>query len=232
MTLGDRLGLVEHAGEVRVGEAPLVRRRGVLAAIRQIDVAGVDGGEFRDHGLFSRWVSLRSTHPANCRTEVSDDVGWVERSETHHRRRPTVHLPSSAMNTCIRNHPGVVVLAIRVQRQHLLASDCHSSSSDTVAARGRRGCTSRRRCACRLPCGADRRARPSRSCLRPAARSYGRDPSRPSRPTTGSASARLMPSGGAPCATVARNCVRSIAALLSFRRAECARRQRLPQVPR
>ena len=51
MTLGDRLGLVEHAGEMRVGEPPLVRRRRVLSAIRQIDVAGIDGGEFPDHGL-------------------------------------------------------------------------------------------------------------------------------------------------------------------------------------
>ncbi len=48
---GDRLGLVEHPGEVRVGEPPLVRRRGILTAVRQIDMAGIDGGKFRDHGL-------------------------------------------------------------------------------------------------------------------------------------------------------------------------------------
>jgi hypothetical protein len=50
--LRDRLGLGEHAGEVLVGIAPLVGRRGVLAAVGQIDVAGIDGGEFADHAVF------------------------------------------------------------------------------------------------------------------------------------------------------------------------------------
>ena len=35
-------------------------------------------GNLCDH--LARWVSLRSTHPASCRTRVA--VGWVERSET------------------------------------------------------------------------------------------------------------------------------------------------------
>jgi hypothetical protein len=46
---GDRFGLVEDCGEVGVGVAALVGRRCVLAAIGQIDVAGIDGGEFADH---------------------------------------------------------------------------------------------------------------------------------------------------------------------------------------
>ena len=46
---GDRLAFVEHAGEMRVGEASLVRGCRVLATIRQIDVAGIDGRKLLDH---------------------------------------------------------------------------------------------------------------------------------------------------------------------------------------
>ena len=46
---GDRLGFGEHGGQVRVRKAPVVGRRAVLAAVRDIHMAGVDGVEFRDH---------------------------------------------------------------------------------------------------------------------------------------------------------------------------------------
>jgi hypothetical protein len=36
-----------------IGEPPLVRRRRILPAIRYVDMAGIDGGKFRDHGSAS-----------------------------------------------------------------------------------------------------------------------------------------------------------------------------------
>ena len=47
--LGDRLGFFKDAGEVLVRIAPLVGRGGVLAAVGEIDVAGVNSGKFCDH---------------------------------------------------------------------------------------------------------------------------------------------------------------------------------------
>ena len=44
--LRHRLGLGEHAGELFIAEAAFIGRRGVLAMIGQIDMAGIDGGEF------------------------------------------------------------------------------------------------------------------------------------------------------------------------------------------
>ncbi len=49
--LGDRFELVVDAGELVVVEAPLIGRGRVLPVIGEIDVAGIDGGEFVDHDL-------------------------------------------------------------------------------------------------------------------------------------------------------------------------------------
>jgi hypothetical protein len=48
---GDRLGLGEHAGQLFVGEAAFIGWRGELTVVGQIDVAGIDGGEFAEHGV-------------------------------------------------------------------------------------------------------------------------------------------------------------------------------------
>jgi len=53
----DRLGLLEHRGQVLVGIAPFVRRRGHLAHVAQIDVARIDGRELPNH------VILRLAQP-------------------------------------------------------------------------------------------------------------------------------------------------------------------------
>src|SRR5437763_15933053 len=46
---GNRLGLVEDAGEMLVGETPLIGGCRILAAIGNVDMAGIDRCKLRDH---------------------------------------------------------------------------------------------------------------------------------------------------------------------------------------
>src|SRR6266545_2187025 len=69
----DRLGLLEHRGQVLVGIAPLVRRRGHLAHVAQIDVARPDGAQPRRGS--GRVPRGRTTPPA---TRIRPTPGgWV-----------------------------------------------------------------------------------------------------------------------------------------------------------
>ena len=45
----DRLGLLKDGSELIVGEPALISGRGILAKVRHVNVAGIDGHEFADH---------------------------------------------------------------------------------------------------------------------------------------------------------------------------------------
>src|SRR5205823_6774269 len=69
----DGVGLVEDRRQALVGEAPLVGGRRVLAHVRQVHVAGVDGREFGDHlgGSISSGMIHSGLRPAATRWMLS-----------------------------------------------------------------------------------------------------------------------------------------------------------------
>src|SRR5205807_6244804 len=70
---GDRLGLLEHGGEMLVGVASLVGGSGVLPEVAEVDVPGIERREVADH--FEALRVVRSRQRSSVRYAFGSGAG-------------------------------------------------------------------------------------------------------------------------------------------------------------